>query len=122
MASTELVRLGPSPAPPWVTQDAIQGLTLRESLPFEGDEYERRKRRVLEALERLGADAIVVFRSSSVEYLCGYHTIETVPQPLILHPPSCNYSCLIPSSAARSLVPTPMSFFSAPSSTTLCDF
>jgi Xaa-Pro dipeptidase len=86
MASTELVRLGHSPAPPWVTQDAVQSLSLREGLPFERHEYELRKRRVFEGLERLGADAIVVFRSSSVEYLCGYHTIETVPQPLIVAP------------------------------------
>ena len=86
MASARLVRLGPNPAPPWVTPEAVQYLSLREGLPFEGDEYARRKGRVLEDLERLGADAIVVFRSSSVEYLCGYHTIETVPQPLIVTP------------------------------------
>ena len=86
MASAQLVRLGPSSAPPWVTQEAVQSLSLREGLPFETDEYARRKRRVCEDLERLGADAIVVFRSSSVEYLCGYHTIETVPQPLIVAP------------------------------------
>jgi Xaa-Pro dipeptidase len=86
MASAQLVRLGSTPAPPWVTQDAVQALSLREGQPFESDEYTRRKKRVLEALERLGADAIVVFRSSSVEYLCGYHTIETVPQPLIVAP------------------------------------
>jgi len=86
MASARLVRLGPSPAPPWVTPEAAQYLSLREGLPFEGDEYARRRGRVFEDLERLGADAIVVFRSSSVEYLCGYHTIETVPQPLIMAP------------------------------------
>jgi len=86
MASAQLVRLGSTPAPPWVTQETVQALSLREGQPFERDEYTRRKERVFEDLERLGADAIVVFRSSSVEYLCGYHTIETVPQPLILAP------------------------------------
>ena len=96
MASARLVRLGPSPAPPWVTPEAAQNLSLREGLPFEGDEYARRRGRVVEDLERLGADAIVVFRSSSVEYLCGYHTIETVPQPLIVAP-----------SVLRLLVPDP---------------
>ncbi len=96
MASARLVRLGRSPAPPWVTPEAAQNLSLREGLPFEGDEYARRRGRVFEDLERLGADAIVVFRSSSVEYLCGYHTIETVPQPLIVAP-----------SVLRLLVPDP---------------
>jgi Xaa-Pro dipeptidase len=96
MASARLVRLGLSPAPPWVTPEAAQNLSLREGLPFEGDEYARRRGRVFEDLERLGADAIVVFRSSSVEYLCGYHTIETVPQPLIVAP-----------SVLRLLVPDP---------------
>ncbi|MDQ3660101.1 MAG: Xaa-Pro peptidase family protein [Actinomycetota bacterium] len=86
MASAQLVRLGPSPVPPWLSQDAVQSLSLREGSPFERHEYARRKRRACEELERLGADAIVVFRSSSVEYLCGYHTIETVPQPLIVGP------------------------------------
>jgi Xaa-Pro aminopeptidase len=31
-----------------------------------------------------GLDALVVFRPSSVEYLCGYHTAEKAPQPLLL--------------------------------------
>jgi Xaa-Pro dipeptidase len=86
MSSRELVRLGPSAAPPWVTESAAQALGVREGLAFEAPEYAGRRARVLEGLERLGADAIVVFRSSSVEYLCGYHTIETVPQPLVLAP------------------------------------
>jgi Xaa-Pro dipeptidase len=67
-----------------VTEAAAQALSHKEGPLFEAAEYTARRSRVLEGLERLGADAIVVFRSSSVEYLCGYYTIETVPQPLVL--------------------------------------
>ncbi|MPY79391.1 MAG: M24 family metallopeptidase [Actinophytocola sp.] len=31
-----------------------------------------------------GVDAMLVFRPSSVEYLCGYHTAERLPQPLLV--------------------------------------
>jgi Xaa-Pro dipeptidase len=81
-----LTRLGSASSPPWVSEDAIGPLNLKEGLPFAPGEYAQRKTKVLEALERVRGDAIVVFRPSSVEYLCGYHTIETVPQPLVLSP------------------------------------
>ena len=55
-----------------------------DGFPFSLAEYQRRWALLRQAMERRDADAIVVFRGSSVEYLCGYHTVETLPQPLLV--------------------------------------
>lgn len=77
-------RLGGASPPSWLTPESTTLLRTVEQLPFSLAEYTARRRRVLDRVSELGADAIVVFRPSSVEYLCGHHTVETIPQPLVL--------------------------------------
>jgi Xaa-Pro aminopeptidase len=79
-----LVGLGDAPTPPWLTPGNISTVEAAEPLPFPADEYAHRLRRVRDRLSALDADAILVFRPSAVEYLCGYHTAETAPQPLLV--------------------------------------
>ncbi|QVQ50744.1 aminopeptidase P family protein [Spiractinospora alimapuensis] len=55
-----------------------------EGPSFGNDTYRARQRDIRERMARLGVDAMLVFRPSSVEYLCGYHTMETAPQPLLV--------------------------------------
>src|SRR5262249_39375974 len=57
-----------------------------EDGPFADAEYEGRLRRVRRRMSDRGMDALVVFRPSSIEYLCGYHTAERAPQPLLVTP------------------------------------
>jgi Xaa-Pro dipeptidase len=79
-----LTGLGDAERPRWLTDDLIRTVGEAEPLPFPADEYTRRLQRVREKLSGLEADAILVFRPSAVEYLCGYHTAETAPQPLLV--------------------------------------
>ncbi|WP_245645715.1 M24 family metallopeptidase [Pseudonocardia acaciae] len=80
----KLERLGDGPEPQWLTDEAIGAVEVLEPPPFEPAEYDARMRRVCARLTELDADALLVFRPSSVEYLCGYHTQETAPQPLLV--------------------------------------
>jgi len=79
-----LVSLGDAATPPWLTPETIHTVESAEPLPFAADEYEHRLRQVRDQLSVIGAEAILVFRPSAVEYLCGYHTAETAPQPLLV--------------------------------------
>jgi len=76
--------LGSGPAPQWLTPDAIDHVRAAESRPFGDAEYDARLDRVRKRMVPLGVDALAVFRPSSIEYLCGYHTAETAPQPLVI--------------------------------------
>lgn len=79
-----LVGLGDAATPPWLTPETIHTVESAEPLPFAADEYEDRLRQVRDQLSVIDAEAILVFRPSAVEYLCGYHTAETAPQPLLV--------------------------------------
>ncbi|WP_181765651.1 M24 family metallopeptidase [Streptomyces albidus (ex Kaewkla and Franco 2022)] len=81
-----LMGLGDAATPPWLTPENIRTVGAAEPLPFPSGEYADRMARVRERLSALDADAILVFRPSAVEYLCGYHTAETAPQPLLVTP------------------------------------
>ncbi|MER5390457.1 Xaa-Pro peptidase family protein [Saccharopolyspora sp. NPDC002686] len=70
--------------PPWLTSEAIDRVGAAEPRPFDDAEYDARLERVRGRMARLGVDGMIVFRPSSVEYLCGYHTAETAPQPLVV--------------------------------------
>jgi len=83
-AGQNLAGLGDAELPRWLTDDRIAVIRAAEPLPFTADEYTGRLRRVRERLTALDAEAILVFRPSAVEYLCGYHTAETAPQPLLV--------------------------------------
>ena len=76
--------LGDTAAPRWLTPESIGSVEAAEQLPFAEEEYARRIARVRDLMSDAGVEAILVFRPSSVEYLCGYHTAETAPQPLLV--------------------------------------
>ncbi|OFV81139.1 MAG: hypothetical protein A2W26_10085 [Acidobacteria bacterium RBG_16_64_8] len=42
-----------------------------------------RRAGVARAMDQQGLDGVLILRPSSVEYLCGHHTVETLPQPLL---------------------------------------
>ncbi len=70
--------------PAWLTDNAVTELVDGARLPFDAGEYAARLARVRERMANRGLDAVLVFRPSSVEYLCGYHTAERLPQPLLV--------------------------------------
>lgn len=79
-----VVGLGADPAPAWLTPERIAAVEAAEDLPFTEDEYANRLARVRHRMAQADVDAVAVFRPSSVEYLCGYHSAETLPQPLLV--------------------------------------
>lgn len=76
--------LGDTPRPAWLSPGNIQAMERAESLPFPAEEYAARIRRLREQMTKHSIAAMIVFRPSSVEYLCGYHSAETIPQPLVV--------------------------------------
>jgi Xaa-Pro dipeptidase len=72
--------LGGTPEPAWLDVAAAP----IEDLPFSGEEYRRRLDAVRDTLSGRGLAAVLVLRPSSVEYLSGYHSAETAPQPLLV--------------------------------------
>lgn len=76
--------LGDAPIPRWLTPERTDTVRSAEQLPFPAGEYARRLAKVRERLGTLDVAALIVFRPSAVEYLCGYHTAETAPQPLLV--------------------------------------
>lgn len=76
--------LGTGSARSWLTAEAAASVGSAEQAPFPDAEYDRRLDDVRSRMSRAGMDAMVVFRPSSIEYLCGYHTAETAPQPLLV--------------------------------------
>lgn len=70
--------------PPWLTRENLASVDLAEALPFSEEEYAGRMAEVRRRMAERKVHAAVVFRPSSVEYLCGYHTAETIPQPLLV--------------------------------------
>lgn len=79
-----LAALGGGSSPRWLTEDTVETIQSLEPAPFPAEEYGHRMRRVRDRLTELNADALIVFRPSSIEYLSGYHTQETAPQPLLV--------------------------------------
>lgn len=82
--SPSIAGLDSGAVPDWLTPETIERVRAAESRPFSSAEYEQRIARVRWRMLRLGLDALIVFRPSSVEYLCGFHTAETAPQPLVV--------------------------------------
>lgn len=72
-------------APPhWLGADSTHAVQHAEGPPFDEAEYKSRLYRVRQRMQSAGIDALMVFRPSSIEYLCGFHTAETAPQPLLV--------------------------------------
>ncbi|MEU3270288.1 Xaa-Pro peptidase family protein [Saccharomonospora sp. NPDC006951] len=59
-------------------------MTSVEQRPFPDAEYAARLAATRRDMAEAGIEALLVFRPSSIEYLCGYHTEETAPQPLLV--------------------------------------
>ncbi|MEN3284550.1 MAG: Xaa-Pro dipeptidase [Solirubrobacteraceae bacterium] len=81
---TEVNYLGGHALPEWLTRERTDIVAATDAPAFAPGEFEARCRRVRDALACSGLDAILVFRPSSVEYLCGFHTINPYPQPLLV--------------------------------------
>jgi Xaa-Pro dipeptidase len=79
-----LLRLGGGMRPTWLSAEAAVAAREVDDRPFPDAEYAARLGRVRHAMSEAALDAMVVFRPSSIEYLCGYHTAEKAPQPLLL--------------------------------------
>lgn len=79
-----LLRLGGGSRPTWLSAEAAAAAREVDDQPFPDAEYAARLGRVRHAMSEAALDAMVVFRPSSIEYLCGYHTAEKAPQPLLL--------------------------------------
>ncbi|MDT0300654.1 M24 family metallopeptidase [Streptomonospora wellingtoniae] len=80
----DVAGLASGAAPEWLTAEAAATVTGAEPGPFTDGEYRARLDGVRTRMAGAGLDAMLVFRPSSVEYLCGYHTAETAPQPLLV--------------------------------------
>ncbi|MPZ65792.1 MAG: M24 family metallopeptidase [Pseudonocardiaceae bacterium] len=84
MTTPNLVGLGAHPARSWLASESIASVVAAEDCPFAAAEYEERLDTVRRRMSEASIDAMIVFRPSSIEYLCGYHTAETAPQPLLV--------------------------------------
>lgn len=84
-ADRNLLPLGDCEAPPWLADpDRVAAVAGAEEPAFPQSEYDDRLERVRRAMAAAGLDALVVSRPSAVEYLCGYFSAETIPQPVLL--------------------------------------
>lgn len=80
-----LLPLGECQTPPWLSDsDRLAAVSGAEEPAFPLTEYEQRLKRVRAAMDAAGLDALVVSRPAAVEYLCGYFSAETIPQPVML--------------------------------------
>ncbi|OEV02459.1 M24 family metallopeptidase [Streptomyces oceani] len=84
--SPNVTQLGSAPAPSWLTDESSASVRALEGPAFEEAEYTARLDELRGRMSQLPLDAMLVFRPSSVEYLCGFHTAETAPQPLLVTP------------------------------------
>ncbi|MBA0049932.1 aminopeptidase P family protein [Streptomyces sp. AJS327] len=82
--SPNIVELGSASTPSWLTEAASVRVREAEEQAFPDEEYAARLADVRERMAHAELDAMVVFRPSSVEYLCGFYTAETAPQPLLV--------------------------------------
>jgi len=80
----EFDHLGSAPVPTWLEDEGIADASELEPKPFDAEEFAARVGRIRAELERRALAGVLVFRPSSVEYLCGHHTVETAPQPVLV--------------------------------------
>lgn len=72
-------------APPaWLSPERVAAVRAAEPRSFPDQEYADRIARVRGLLAEHDATAVLVFKPASIEYLCGYHSAETAPQPLLV--------------------------------------
>lgn len=80
----QVIGLQTGAPPEWLDTDSARAVQHAETPPFEEAEYMSRLDHVRQRMQNAGIDALMVFRPSSIEYLCGFHTAETAPQPLLV--------------------------------------
>jgi Xaa-Pro dipeptidase len=78
----ELYDIGRMGGLPWLSTSLPAGLEASETA-FPLTEYLRRRQETVQSFQET-ADLFCVFRPSSVEYLCGFHTLNPSPQPLVV--------------------------------------
>lgn len=107
----EVIGLSGAGTPRWLDDAAVRAARALEGPRFEAAEYATRLARVRSRMEEARLDAVMVFRPSSVEYLCGFHTAETAPQPLlvtasdtVLHVPDLEVGRALVSSCAGQII------------------
>lgn len=83
-SSSQVLGLQAGSLPSWLDSDAAHAVQHAEGLAFEEAEYEARLARVRDRMQDAEIDALMLFRPSSIEYLCGFHTAETASQPLLV--------------------------------------
>ena len=76
-----ITRLGGVPLPTWASPSSLIETRSLYASPFGLDEFSRRISR-LRSRTPENVDVILVYRASSVEYLCGHTTQDPVPQPI----------------------------------------
>ena len=81
-----LTRLGSAEKPKWLDNSEMERLDHLAGLPFDDSEYMSRLDNVRAQMEVQDLRAYAIFRPSTVEYLCGHHTVEPLPQPLVVMP------------------------------------
>ena len=80
----DVVGLRGEATPGWLAGGGAHTARALEGPRFAVEEYATRLRQVRAKMEAERLDAVMVFRPSSIEYLCGFHTAETAPQPLLV--------------------------------------
>ncbi len=80
----EVIGMHAAAAPRWLDSQAAETLRALEGPPFDVEEHAARLSRVRARMHAAELDALMVFRPSSIEYLCGFHTAETAAQPLLI--------------------------------------
>lgn len=80
----EVIGMDAAAAPTWLDSQAAETLRALEGPPFDVEEHAARLSRVRARMQAAELDALMVFRPSSIEYLCGFHTAETAAQPLLI--------------------------------------
>jgi Xaa-Pro dipeptidase len=102
--ATALRRMGINPPPSWAGTDRVRAMDEREGLPFPHAEYVQRRKRIAAEMAARDIEAVLVFRPSSVEYVCGFHTVaEPIPIPAVILPDHTAV-CLLEFEAGRAVV------------------
>lgn len=79
---TEVIGIGAGPTPAWLNEIDAHATDI-ELAAFPAATHQQRAQRLQEHLKQIEAACYVVFRPSSVEYLSGFHSVETVPMPYV---------------------------------------
>jgi Xaa-Pro dipeptidase len=83
-ADPEFLALGGTSRPAWLSAEGVAAAQELGDRAFEPDEYAGRIERVRARLSERELDGVLAIRPGTVDYLCGHHTIEPAPQPVLV--------------------------------------